>query len=59
MSAEEGPMADDDKLTEADKIALRRLLTAAKTWWHAPIGLDAIDLDELVEAFEEAREKLD
>jgi hypothetical protein len=52
-------MADDDKLTEADKIALRRLLTAAKTWWHAPIGLDAIDLDELVEAFEEAREKLD
>ncbi len=45
-----------DKLTDDEKAAARRLLTAIKTWWLAPLGQDGVEIDELVEAFEDARE---
>ncbi len=45
-----------DRLTDDEKAMARRLLTAIKTWWLAPLGHDGAEIDELVEAFEEARE---
>jgi hypothetical protein len=45
-----------DKLTDAEKAAARRMLTAIKTWWLAPLGNDSVEIDEVVDAFEEARE---
>lgn len=49
----------EEKLTESQKAAIRRFLTALKTWWHRPVGQDRVEVNELVEAIEDARETLD
>lgn len=46
-----------EKLTDEEKAALRRVMTALKTWWLTPLGVDAAAADEVIEAVQDAHEK--